>query len=673
MDEKYPRLFEPAQLGNITLKNRFIMAPMSTCDNLGFHMYEPMLRFVEERAKNDVAMIMTECQAVAKIDSMTSMYKTAGTPEQEKEWKTFNDRVKKYGAKTCCQLGSGAGRNTINIPFGNALSCSKLSCYSNPKKSTIPMTVKQIHDLVASFGKAAAAAKRAGFDAVEIHAHTGYLLDQFVSECFNHRTDEYGGSAENRARICSEIIEEIRRNVGEGYPVLFRISMDHKIPGNRGPEESAELIRVLDKTSVTAFDVDYGCYGSASWGVTPDYYGDGAFLPAAAACKKCTSKPVMCAGTLTPELAEKAIEDGTIDFAMIGRQLIADPEFIVKVKEGRQEDVRPCLRCNNYCICHFFQLLPLSCAVNPEAAAEDTFAIQKTAKPEHYVVIGGGPAGMEAAVTAAKAGHSVDLYDKGSELGGQILFASQPPFKGQMAKLLAWFKRETEKSGVRVHLGAELTPDSPELAAADRIIVALGAHPVNPPIPGIDKPWVVEVTAAHTVRKDDVKGENIVVLGGGFSGCEYALELAMAGKSVTVVEMGEKLAPGANFENRHALLDLMTENGVTMLTGTKVVEFTDAGVAVEGAGGRKTLPCDTAINALGSKSNDPSAFRAKYPAAAVVGDCVSINLVGPAIHSAYEAVWLMQGDAEAKKKILKKKAKEEKFRLMVSSITMPGH
>ena len=214
MDNKYAKLYEPIQLGNVTLKNRFIMAPMSTCDNLGFHMTDTM---------------------------------------KEKEWKNFNQRVKRHGVKTCVQLGAGAGQNTVVPPFVKALSASELPLYFKPNKHTTAMTVKQIHELVTTFGKVAASAKRAGFDAVEIHAHTGYMLDQFISACWNHRTDEYGGSVENRARIVVEIIEEIRKNVGPEYPIILRVSMDHKMPNQRTPEESMELIKVIDKTSLTAY------------------------------------------------------------------------------------------------------------------------------------------------------------------------------------------------------------------------------------------------------------------------------------------------------------------------------------------------------------------------------------------------------------------------------------
>ena len=675
MDNKYAKLYEPIQLGNVTLKNRFIMAPMSTCDNLGFHMTDTMIRFVEERAKGGVAMIMTECQAVDKIDSMTSNYKTAGTPNQEKEWKNFNQRVKRHGVKTCVQLGAGAGQNTVVPPFVKALSASELPLYFKPNKHTTAMTVKQIHELVTTFGKVAASAKRAGFDAVEIHAHTGYMLDQFISACWNYRTDEYGGSVENRARIVVEIIEEIRKNVGPEYPIILRVSMDHKMPNQRTPEESMELIKVIDKTSLTAYDVDLGCYGSGAWGVTPDYYGDAAFLPAARTIRKVTDKPVMCAGAHTPETALEAVEKGEIDYVMIGRQLIADPQFLNKVQEGRMEDVRPCLRCNNYCICHFFKLLPLSCAVNPAAANEEMMNIPRTAKPQNVVVIGGGPGGMEAAILAANAGHRVTLYDKADKLGGQMNVASTPSFKGQMKKLLAYLEREVEKSGAEVVLNTAITPDSPELSKADQIVVALGADPIFPKIPGIDRNHVIEVQEAHTSRAQDIKGEKIVVLGGGFSGCEMALELAQEGKQVTLVEMTDKLAAKANPENGTALRLLLNQYKVVQRLKTKVVSFADDGVVVETNDSRQeTIPADTAIVAFGTRplSAAAQAIKDRYPQAVIVGDCTGeVGLVGDAIHDAYEAVWLFDGDISKKKKYLKKRKTQEKYKLMLSSYIMP--
>lgn len=669
----YSKLFESTTLGNMVLKNRFVMAPMSTCDNLGFRMSEQMIRFYEERAKGGVALIMPECQAVCKIDSMTSLYRTAGTKKQEEDWKKFNDRMKVYDVKTCCQLGCGCGRNSSVIPGGYAVSSSELPMFANPKKKTRAMTIDQIHIVIKAFGKSAVMAKRAGFDAVEIHAHMGYLLDQFISKCWNKRTDQYGGSVENRVRICVEIIEEIRRNVGEGYPILFRMSMDHKLPNERGLKESLEIVKELDKTSLDAFDVDLGSYDSDSWGVTPEYYGDACTLSAAEAIKTVTNKPILNAGSFTPDTANEAVEKEIVDYVMLGRGLIADADFVNKIKQERTAEIRPCIRCNNYCIYHFFQLLPISCAVNPQAASEDLYTIQKTSLPQNVVVIGGGPGGMEAACVAAMEGHKVFLYEKTDKLGGQLIAASEPPFKKQLNKLIQYLEYQMKLLNVEVVLEKEIKEDSPELKQADKIIIALGASPIMPRLPGIQNKNVIEVIEAHTKRRKEI-GETVVILGGGLSGCDFALELAKEGKQVTIVEMMDQVAGKCNWMNRAALLAQLKQYNVNILCRHKALEFSNEGVIVENVEGQKVvLEADTAIVALGTKSNksESLAIQTKYPQAVTIGDCAAVGQVGKAIHEAFEAAWLFESGSSENLNILKKRKKEEKFKKKISSIVMP--
>lgn len=638
--EKYPHLYSYGKIGKMTLKNRIVMSPMGTfSENHDGSVSSNQLEYFRARARGGVGLVITEVQYVTnKTDPWINYITTADTDEQMKGWCTLIEAMHAEGAKVCLQLGCGLGRNAFPFSDDQMVSASEVPSFYFPDRLCRAFTIDEIHDMVGCFTRAAARAKLAEADAVEIHAHAGYILDQFITPLWNKRTDEYGGSFENRMRICKEIYEGIRSQVGPDMPILMRVAAHHDFEGGRTLEETIEVVNYMKNLGVDAFDIDLGAYEDKQWVVPSIYQGDSSMADAAYAIKKACDVIVLNSGTHTPASAEKALAEGKIDFAMFGRTLIADPDFPNKILEGKEEDVRPCLFCNQICVGRLYQNRAISCAINPQAVHEKEYVLRKTENPKKIAVIGAGPGGLEAARVAAAQGHDVTLYDKADVIGGQLVAASTPSFKKHLREFVEYEKTQIKKNGVKVVLGKEITPDSPELAEADRIILALGAVPSVPPIPGIEN--AVEVCDAH-LHPEKIKGDKIVVAGGGVSGCEIALELAYEGKDVTIVEMLKELCPTALLDNRNPLLFRLRDNHVKQECGTKILKVTEDGVLVEGPEGEKTIPADTVIAAFGMKPNNTIVedICRKYPTTAVVGDCITVGQVGEAVRGGFFAAW----------------------------------
>ncbi|MCM1564378.1 MAG: FAD-dependent oxidoreductase [Dehalobacter sp.] len=645
MSTNYQKLFERTSIGKVKLRNRIATPPMGTmAEEPTGVLSDSQINYYEARAKGGIGLVIVEGQFVTNKTDPGLVHQTlVDTQFQMKKWSFLADKIHAHGAKMGIQLMCGIGRCAFVPENGPVpVAPSAIPTPYNPNIICRPLTVEEIREVVESHGRCAARAVNAGCDILEINAHNGFLLDQFMTPLWNHRTDEYGGSFENRMRIIAEIYHSMRKAVGPDVPIVARIGVWHDVEGARSMDEGIEICKYLEGLGFDALDIDLGAPDNPIWGQPPGYAGDGCMAFASEAVKKTVKIPVMNTGSYTPQSAVEAVEKGKTDIVLLGRASIADPDWANKLISGCEEDIRPCLLCNQYCIGRVYKGLTVTCSVNPQAGGERDYIIAKTEEPKNVAVIGGGPGGMEAARVAALKGHRVTLFEKSDRLGGQLDVASKPPFKGRLKAYLNWQKLQLQKNGVSVVYNKAIMPDSPELAGADRIIVAVGAVPFTPPIKGIDLPNVIEVTDAHR-EPDRIKGDRIVVVGGGLSGCECALELAMQGRDVTLVEMLPAIAQKEFvLEIKIPLLNELKKYSVKQMVGTKVLEFKPQSVVAQNESGTLELPADTVIFALGMKSEGElcDAICDKYPSAVAVGDCnAGEGQIGDTVREGFFAGW----------------------------------
>ncbi len=656
----YANLFEKTRIGSCELKNRFAMAPMGPLGlgdaEGGFN--QRGIDYYTERAKGGTGLIITgvtfvdnEVEEHAMPSCPCSTYNPVHFVRTARE---MTERIHAYGAKVFLQLSGGFGRVTIPTNLGEFPPVAPSAIpHRWLDKTCRPLTVEEIHSIVKKFGDGAYNAKRAGFDGVQIHAvHEGYLIDQFAISLFNNRTDEYGGSLENRLRFAKEIVEEIKSRCGQDFPVTLRYSpksmmKDWRVgalPGEefqevgRDLDEGVEAAKLLVEYGYDALDVDVGTYDAWWWNHPPMYQEKGLYRKYAKLMKENVNVPILMAGRMdNPEMASACIADGTCDIISLGRPLLADPDYVNKLRANRYEFVRPCLSCQEGCMGRVQEYSALNCAVNPQACRERDMAYQPICRSKKVLIVGGGVAGCEAARVLAIRGHQPHLFEAGSQLGGNLIPGGTPDFKEDDHALAAWYGRELERLSVPVTLNHKVTAAEVLAGDYDAVIVATGS---TPKVLSLGDDAKVH-TAADVLNGKVTCGDKVTIVGGGLVGCETALWLAKQGKQVTIVEaLGKLLAVNGPLchANSEMLEALIPYNNIQVVTNAKVQHFENGVLTAQTPEGECKLEADDVILCVGYKEEDSLYKELEFavPELYCLGDARKVANIMYAIWDAFE-------------------------------------
>ena len=676
MKENYKPLFTPWKIGNVEIKNRIVMTSMGGTSIFGWlepnHFDKEAANFLLERAKNNVGLILPGIAPLRDTLGGKWLYQGKG---KFKQLKKFMDEYHKTGAKLFIQLTAGFGRSLamndimvkgaknkalgfvlkpiLNVDHLNA-SCSATPNRWDEEIISKPLTKKEIKQMVDAFAKTAKLCMDAGVDGVEVHAvHEGYLIDQFTMKYTNHRTDEYGGSFENRYRFPVEIVQAIKAACGKDFPVSLRYSVVSKtkgygkgaLPGEdyveagRDMAESEKAAKYLQDAGYDMLNCDNGTYDAWYWAHPPMYMDQNCNLEEVKHIKKFVDIPVVCAGRMTMDVASEAVSKGELDAMGVARPFLADPEWITKTLNDDEASIRPCICCHNACfnMAHYKGVANdqsltdnmgmARCAINPQTMQHNKFKIVKAKKAKKVAIVGAGIGGMEAARVLALRGHIPVIFEKSDKLGGVFNAAAAPEFKEKDKELLAWYAKELKDLNIEVRFNFEITSKN-QLKDFDDVIVASGAEANRPRIPGLEK----SIEACDYLYGKEV-GDKVIIIGGGLSGCEIAYDLFKKGKNPIIVEMKNDLiaVKGVCLANSSFLRDFFELNKVEVHLETALVKVTDTGVVVRGKDGKEfEIAGDTVITSMGYHPK-PALEGTK-----LIGDCKKVGNLRTVVWGAWK-------------------------------------
>ncbi len=658
------KLFEPITINGLKIPNRIVMPSMGLAFTQDYSFNDTFKHFYRERARGGVGLMTIGPIAIDEAGSVPIMPALFDDKQME-AFQAFNQELHQdTETKLSIQL-MHMGRNAFSFTDEPVIAPSPI-----PGKLTrqIPreMTKEDIEQVKNAFASAARRAKDAGFDFVEIIGCTGYLISQFLSPLTNQRNDEYGGSLENRMRFGLEVIRQVRKAVGESLPIGIRIAGNDFMDGGHTNVEASQFAAEAEKAGVDAINVTGGWHETYIPQLTT-IVPPGAFVYLAHGIKKKVGIPVFASNRLgNPVVAEKALRSGACDMVCWGRPLIADPELPNKVKNGRLDNITPCVACNQGCFDAIVSGNPVSCVLNPRAGREHEFKIEKVQTPKKIMVAGGGPAGMEFALTAAQRGHHISLYEKEDCLGGQINLAKASPGKNELGSIINSMQNRMDLYGVDIHLNTSLTAQMVKEKTPDVLVVASGAKPIEINVPGINKPHVFDAWDVLTEKVWDI-GKQVVIIGGSATGCETAhfitamdtpdaetytflmyhsaedpkftkALLHESERKVTVVDLLPKMAGNVGKTSRWTLLKSLKLEGVALKPSTQLMEITDDAVIVKTETGQESIPADTVILAVGAVSvNDLTPeIKGKGINIITLGDAKEPRKINDAVREGFE-------------------------------------